>query len=479
MVGSHAHLIGIGGNGMHALAEVLRGWGWSVSGSDAILPSPLGRGAGGEGLFHGHAAEYLPLTTDIVIHSDAIPPDNPELCRAAELGIPILSYFQALGKITSVNDVTRFQEPRPPMISLAFAGTHGKSSTTAMAAYIFTQSGRAPTVFCGATPIGEKTGGRAGRKDFIVVEACEYRKNFLHLRPTHAAILGIEPDHFDCFENLAEIELAFRQLAESLPPQGRLLYREDCPSTQKVVENLGYRKQSFGFSPAADWSAQNLHSDLGCYHFSIFNRGEFVLEVQLPIPGRYNILNALAAAAMCWENECTAEQIRHGLATFPGLHRRFEIGKTDIQSIMKSRQAKNLSCVMDYAHHPTEVTAALQTAREVFPNRRIWCIFQPHQASRTTRLLDELAFSLQNADKLLVADIFRAREGVPKLGEATAADLARRAAEIAKTRKEGVEVLPTCRTNDIIDILATQLQSDDVIITLGAGDIHSVLGLGS
>lgn len=338
-----------------------------------------------------------------------------------------------------------------------------------MIGHILTQAGWNPTVFCGAAPIGKTSGGQTGRKDFFVVEACEYRRNFLHLRPTHAAILGIEPDHFDYFRNLAEIEDAFRQFAELLPADGLLLYREDCPSTKKVVRKLNCRIISFGFSPTADWSAQLLNQEGGYYCFSIFKSGKIFAEVRLPIPGQYNILNALAAAAMCGENGVSAEQVRHGLETFPGLCCRFEIF---------TGQIKNLSYVMDYAHHPSEVKAALQAAREVFPNRRIWCIFQPHQASRTARLLDELAFSLQNADKVIVTEIFRAREGPPKPGEITAADLACRVEKLASAGKDQPKVIPVYETADIIDTLTTQVQADDVIITLGAGDIHSVLGLG-
>jgi UDP-N-acetylmuramate--alanine ligase len=509
MPDSHAHLIGIGGNGMRALADVLHGWGWSISGSDASFStnSTMNFGVAEEErrvFYPGHSANNLPVKTDLVVHSDAILPENPELLRAAELGIPILSYFQTVGEITRR---TGFQPVKiTPEASLsrtlAVAGTHGKSTTTAIIAHILTKAGRDPTVFCGAAPLGEISGGRAGRREFFVVEACEYRKNFLYLRPHHAALLGIEPDHFDCYENLAAIEAAFRQFAESVPPDGLLLYREDCPTTRKVVQNLDCRRLSFGLSPAADWSARCISHEEGYYRFSIFKRREQILEVQLPVPGEYNILNALAAGAMCWENGCSAEEIHLGLTTFPGLHRRFEIGRTGFQAIAKlaergfcqcegtgrnftifngsagaspSRSDKpvhHLSYVADYAHHPTEVMAALKTAREVFPKRRIWCIFQPHQASRTARLLDELAVSLQNADKIIVAEIFRAREGKPRLGEVTAGDLARRAAEVARAGKTGAEVVPVHQTDDIMDILATQLQADDVLIALGAGDIH-------
>jgi UDP-N-acetylmuramate--alanine ligase len=470
MEGQHAHLLGICGNGMRALANVLSGWGWSVSGSDLSL--------------QGHAAENLPADSDVVIFSDAIPPENPEICRARELGIPRLSYFQALGKITSGIDFQPVenigQVGNPSYVTLAVAGTHGKSTTTAMIAHLLSEAEWNPTVFCGAAPLGKNSGGRAGRKDLFVVEACEYRKNFLHLHPRAAVISGIEPDHFDCYEQISDLEEAFRQFAESLPAEGLLLYREDCLSTRKIIQNAACRKKSFGFSANADWSVRILSQTKGYYRISIFHRGEFLLDVQLPVPGRYNVGNALAAAAICKENGVSAEHIRHGLETFPPLKCRFEmIPEIDLPSLTNNRQAGSFSYIMDYAHHPTEVMAVLQTAREVFPQRRIWCIFQPHQASRTARLLDELAFSLQNADKIIVAEIFRAREGFPKPGEVTADDLSRRTGEIAKAGKAGTEVLPFHQKDDIIKALATQVKDGDVIITLGAGDIHTVLGLRS
>jgi UDP-N-acetylmuramate--alanine ligase len=477
MEGSHAHLIGIGGNGMRALADVLRGWGWSVSGSDMML--------------HGHAAENLPLSTDLVIHSDAIPADNPELLRAAELGLPVSSYFQVLGKITQCGTGFQPVEKNRPAgnlrnsfrqvgnvshMTLAVAGTHGKSTVTAMAGHILAWCGRNPTVFCGATPIGQNSGGRAGRRDFFVVEACEYRKNFLNLRPNQAVILNIEPDHFDCYENLAQLETAFREFAESLPEDGLLLIREDCSTTKRVVQNLPCGIKTFGFS-SADWTARDIEQVGGFYRFSVFKEGKFFTAVRLPVPGRHNLANALAATAICGENGASGEEIRQGLESFPGLQRRFEICRTGFQPVLKNRQVGNLSYVMDYAHHPTEVMAALVTAREVFTNRRIWCIFQPHQVSRTARLLDEFAESLQNADKIAVAEIFRAREGKQKPGEVTASDLARRIAEIAGNGANGKKLILAHRIEEIADILTTQVRVDDVIITLGAGDIHDKMCL--
>jgi UDP-N-acetylmuramate--alanine ligase len=507
-----AHLVGIAGNGMRALADVLLGWGWSISGSDLDIAGLSCPGRvdtlvclqestedgrqeclphQGLRLFQGHAAEFLSSDTEVVVYSDAVPAANPELRRAAELGIPTMSYFQMLGRL-GVGRRT-----------VAIAGTHGKSTATAMLAHLLTRAGLDPTVVCGATPIGATSGGRAGGEGpgargqrsgvrdeeagnsrqwavgswqwgirlppsalrppsipkspnrLLVVEACEYRANFLELRPWQAAITGIELDHFDCYDSLGQIEGAFRRFAELIPNDGLLVARHDCQSTERVTAGLACRVESFGFSAEADWSARAGEEDRGRSRFEILRFGRRLCEVELPMPGRHNVLNALAAAALAYANGLSPEQILAGLGSFPGLHRRLE----------SLGQWRGVAMIDDYAHHPTEVTAALAAVRRMARGARVWCVFQPHQASRTARLLDQFAASLQNADRLLVADIFRAREGDPQPGEVTAADLARQASEL------GIEVLPAHSADEIVETLETQLAPGDVLVTLGAGDV--------
>ena len=459
------HLVGVAGSGMRALAEVLADWGWTVSGSDRNALDAKNLAAGRVQLFPGHSAEYLASETQLVIRSDAISDDNPEIRKAIALGIPVLSYFDMLGRISTIAH------------TLAIAGTHGKSTTTAMAAHILVQADRDPTVFCGATPLGQTSGGRAAQNaprpfardattvtagssviaspNLLLVEACEYRSNFLKLSPKHAAILNIEPDHFDCFDSLDALERAFHQFAASVPADGLLVVQHDGASIRRILAGLSCRIETFGFEPEADWSALPIEQNLGRFHFEIHHQGRPFAKIQLQTPGRHNILNALAATALAWANGVTIAQITTGLNTFSGLHRRLEV--------LGSWQG--VTFVDDYAHHPTEVHAALAAVHEMFPGRRIWCVFQPHQASRTARLFNELSQSLQNTDKLLITDIFRAREGKPQPGEVTAADLARRAAEL------GVEVLTGHKTPEIRSILENHLVPGDVLVTLGAGDV--------
>jgi len=432
------------------MAEALLGWGWKLSGSDLHLDGVHPLGALGAHLCQGHAAEHVPAAAELVLFSDAIPADNPELLRAAELGIPTMSYFQMLGRLSAGRR------------TLAIAGTHGKSTTTGMAAHLLIEAGCDPTVFCGAAPLGKTSGGRAGQSDLLLIEACEYRANFLHLRPRHALILGIEPDHFDCFDSPQQLQRAFVRFAASVPADGLVLARHDCSSTRRVIVGLTCRVETLGLDPDADWSAENLVEESGLFRFGIRHQGRKVCDVRLRVPGRHNVLNALAAAALACENGLSGQQVAAGLAGFPGLHRRLEMRGV----------WRGVTLIDDYAHHPTEVAAALAAVHGMFPRRRVWCVFQPHQVSRTERLLDELAASLQNADKVLVSEIFRAREGGPRPGEVTAADLARRA------RAGGVEVLPARTDEEIRRTLETQVASGDVLIVMGAGDTAGLWPMG-
>jgi UDP-N-acetylmuramate--alanine ligase len=440
---------------MRALAEVLLGRGWKLSGCDLALGTAGKLAQAGIRLYEGHCAEHVCPDTDLVVFSDAVPPENPELRRAAQLGIPACSYFQMLGRLMAGRR------------GLAVAGTHGKSTTTAMAAELLIEAGRDPTVLCGAAPLGRVTGGRAGRGDLMLVEACEYRANFLHLRPKQAAILGVEPDHFDCYDSLDALEQAFACFAASIPADGLLLARHDCPLTRRIAAELRCRVETFGIGGREGWSAENLAARRGRYRFEIRRRGRRLCEVRLQVPGRHNVLNALAAAALAWENGAAAEHISAALGRFRGLGRRLE----------RLGTWAGVTVLDDYAHHPTEVTVTLQTIRQMFPGRRVWCVFQPHQASRTARLLDELAESLQNADVVVVAEIFRAREGPCQSGEVTAADLARRVkqrAEAAGQRARPGEVAAVHTSEEIVDLLQSRLKSGDVLSTMGAGDIRKI-----
>ncbi|HTQ38274.1 MAG TPA: Mur ligase family protein [Pirellulales bacterium] len=488
-----AHLVGIGGSGMRALATVLAERGWKISGSDLQPDAAAGLMERGVRVLVGHASSNVPADAELLIYSDAVPADNPERLLARQRDIPERSYAQMLGTVAAEFQLGGGQV-------MAVAGTHGKSTVTAMTAEILIRAGLDPTVVCGAAAlnggvqeeaspsigrsnslpginvthpgasgihsggncnaaqnIGE-TGGRHGDGKLMLVEACEYRENFLHLRPNVAALLNVEPDHFDYYRTPAQLHEAILQFVRQIVDDGWIMASHECGVAQKIAAAAGRRAATFGFSRAADWRATNLEHRLGRYRFDLVRHDKKLAHVTLGVTGRHHVLNAVAAAGMARHCGVSAQQIAQGLAAFRGLKRRLEV---------RGRWG-GVPWVDDYAHHPTEVKAALATVRQMFPRRRVWCVFQPHQASRLAALLDETAASLHNADRIAVADVYRARESAGGEGEATAADVA------DLLTAGGNEVLDEHHPVAIAERLSNELQPGDVLLTMGAGDLGKI-----
>ncbi len=438
-----AHLVGIAGTGMRSLARVLDEAGWAIAGSDTSAATLTGAPYT---IYSGHDAEQIDAELDLVVHSDAVDSDNPELVRARELGLTTLSYPQMLGRLMASRS------------GLAVAGTHGKSTTTAMAGNILTAAGFDPTVIYGAAPLGAVCGGRYGRGRWMLAEACEYRANFRHLTPQMGVILGIERDHFDCFPSTESLEAAFAQFAERIADEGLLLVRSDCPTTQRVAAQIHCTTESFGLTGEAAWQATALRERQGYYSFEIRVRGRLLTDVKLQVPGRHNVINALAAAALASHCGATASAIRAGLERFIGLRRRLQL----------LGEVRGVAILDDYAHHPTEVAAGLATARQMYANRRVWCVFQPHQVSRTEGLLGPFAESLTAADRIIVADVFAARENAG----ASVAELGRRLADHVAAL--GAQVIQLSTAGQIHDHLRRHVAPGDVVVTMGAGNIGIV-----
>ncbi len=448
-----AHFVGIGGSGMRALASVLTEQGWTVSGSDLKPESAKKLIAPGIRVHRGHASDHVPQDVQLLVYSDAIPSDNPERRRAEQLQIESLSYAQLLGRLTSAHR------------TLAVSGTHGKSTVTAMAADILVRAGLDPTVICGAAPIRNsgstaigELGGRHGHGEFALVEACEYRKNFLHLQPHVAVLLNIEPDHFDYYRTSEQLTAAFARFIEKVPADGFVIVGHESTAAKQIALTSGRRTVTFGLYSEAHWRATNLEQSRGRYRFDLLRHGKRLSRMVLSVPGKHQVLNALAAAVLARHCGVSVQQIALGLASFRGLRRRLEIRGT----------WNSATWIDDYAHHPTEVKASLAAVRQMFPRRRICCVFQPHQASRLTALLDETAASLHNAETVAVAEVFRAREGTPQPGEATAADLA------FQLRDAGIDVLGEHDPAAIARQLSGELGPTDVLVTMGAGDLGKI-----
>jgi UDP-N-acetylmuramate--alanine ligase len=438
---------------MKSLAGVLLDLGWLVSGSDAnpSAESAALLGRRGIDVRQGHAPQHVPPSTDLLIFSAAVPIDNPERVAARALGIPERSYSQMLG------DLMRGRR------GIGIAGTHGKSTTAAMTAAILRSAGREPSACLGGEICGLGIGGWAGTGDLFVAECCEFRRSFLEMSPASAAILNVEPDHFDCFRDLGETREAFRQFAARVAAEGLLVVRADCRSVVDVRRLSGRgadrpRIETFALASPATWMAESLRATTEGISFDAIYRGTFAGRFTLRVPGRHNVLNALAAIAVCRDIRLDTAEIQAGLAEFRGVRRRFELLGTP----------KGITWIDDFAHHPTEVRSTLDAARERYGRRRLWCLFQPHQVSRLRALLPEFAASFERADQILIAPVFAAREVRTDERHSLARQLA---GQIAKSGR------PARFCADLDRMAATvddEARAGDVVISMGAGDIDRV-----
>ena len=433
---------------MRALAELLIDLGWQVSGSDRQPPTPTIFAMQKRGLqvHQGHHDQYLPRDVDVLVHSPAVGPQNPERQRAEGLNIPVLSYSEMLGYLMQTRR------------GISIAGTHGKSTTSAMVASILTDAGLSPSVVIGAELCGSQRSGWAGRGDLFVVESCEYRRSFLDLRPQYAAVLGIEGDHFDYFCDLDDLRWAFDEFAARVADDGILLINADCRQAAALAETAKANVVTFSQNPGSHWWATDLRPTASGTRFRVFQQGEFFAECSLPMPGRHNVMNALAAIALSHYAGVSATKIREGLRDFPGVRRRFE----------NIRSWRGMTLIDDYAHHPTAVRATLEMTRQQFGRRRIWCAFQPHQVSRTQALMKEFVASFAAVDEVLVAPIFAAREELDDEPETIGRELASRIADRGQNSR-------FCLSLDRVrSTLEDEARPGDVLITLGAGDVDRI-----
>lgn len=445
-----AHLVGVCGAGMKALAEILLDANWAVSGSDLLPPNPSLQKLIRRGLnFHqGHDANNVPQTAECLVFSQAIPLQNSERSTAERRGISQYSYAQFVGRLMR------------QQTGVAIAGTHGKSTTTAMTACILDAAQRLSAVVLGAELCEGGRNGWSGPGDLFVAESCEFQQSFLEFQPRYSALLSIEPDHFDCYPDLDSLTTAFRQFTARTDDDGVLLFNDDCPNSCAVARaaSTGARRVSFGLRETADWSARHPVLTASGSRFCLCHRGQATTEIELALHGRHNLMNALAAAAICSEIGISPEIIRTTLARFRGIRRRLEfVG-----------DFRGVTIVDDYAHHPTAVKITLETLREVMGTRHIKCVFQPHQVQRTLVLMEQFAASFADADEVLIAPIFAARESVSEQPILVSSELARR------IQSNGVAARSFTSLDQIVSTLEDAWNPGDVIVTMGAGDIDRI-----
>ncbi|MCU0663493.1 MAG: UDP-N-acetylmuramate--L-alanine ligase [Myxococcota bacterium] len=445
--GSLIHLSGIGGSAMSGLALVLRQRGFAVQGTDPNVDTVRPRlEAQGIAVFSEQDGRHLCDVVGLVIATAAMSDDHPELRAAADRGLAILRYAQALGLLTAQRD------------TVAVAGTHGKTTTASMAIWILRSAGQDPGFVIGGTVRGLEQSARLGEDRGFVAEACEYQRSFLELLPKRAIITNIEADHLDVYSDVNEIQEAFVHFARRLGPKGLLIYCADCERASQVAAATDCRTVSYGFGPSAELRAEELEFESTSTAFSAVWHGENLGRFTVRQLGRHNVANALAASLSSEDMGVPLGEALSHLASFPGAHRRFEL----------LGQARGIAVVDDYAHHPTELKALLEAARQRFEGRRIVCAFQPHQSSRTRLLLADFASVLRCADLALLIDIYTARDSEAET-KAVSTEALQRAIVDAGGQAHTVGSLEAAHEG-----IAAHLSRGDAVLCVGAGPMDTV-----
>lgn len=443
---SSIHFVGIGGISMSGLAEILADAGFKVSGSENSR-SPLTDRLTEKGInvFYGQRRENITEDIDCAVFTSAIRPDNPEYIAVHEKNIPSLTRGQLLGQL-----MKNYSTP------IAVSGTHGKTTTTSMISEILLRAGLDPTLSVGG--ILKSIGGnfRIGKSGCFVTEACEYTNSFLSLFPKIGIILNIEEDHLDFFKDLEDIRRSFRKFAGLLPADGCLIINGSIENLPEITERLACRILTYGSGKENDYYPTDICYDgLGNASFTLHGPGGSERHISLMLPGEHNVYNAIAAVALADLLSIDGSVICGALQGFTGADRRFE-HKGSIGGV---------TVIDDYAHHPTEITATLKAAAN-YPHKTLWCVFQPHTYSRTKTFLRELAQSLALADKVVLADIFAARE-TDTLG-ISSYDLKLALEDLGKE----CYYFPTF--DEIENFLLENCINGDLLITMGAGDVHKI-----
>lgn len=438
----HIHFIGIGGISMSGLASILLKQHFKVSGSDAH-ESELTKQLEAEGaiLYYGQRASNLDDTPDLVVYTAAIHPDNPEYAAAVAKQIPMLSRAELLGQM-----MHNFKTP------VAISGTHGKTTTTSMASYIFLEADMDPTISVGG--ILDAIGGniRVGGHDTFLTEACEYTNSFLHFFPKISVILNIDADHLDFFKDLEDIKHSFRCFAERVPAEtGTVIANYDDANTMDALRGIARKVITFGLNAKADVYAQNIVHRGSVSEFDIYHRGNYFARVTLHVPGIHNVRNALAATAAAIVLGVSPNAVKYGLAGFEGAGRRFDF----------KGKFQGADLYDDYAHHPSELRALLD-AVDTLNYQRTIVVFQPHTYSRTAKLFNDFVEQLRRPTIVYLAEIYAAREK-NSIG-ISSADLA---AQIP-----GAKFYPTFA--EIEAELRRIARPGDIILTVGAGDVFRI-----
>lgn len=451
----HIHFVGIGGAGMGGIAEVLANEGYQISGSD-LAPNHVTQHLTSLGatIYYNHRPENVENTSVVVI-SSAIAPDNPELIAAREARIPVIRRAEMLAELM------RFRH------GIAIAGTHGKTTTTAMVASIYAEGGLDPTFVNGGLVKAAGTHARLGSSRYLIAEADESDASFLHLQPMVAVVTNIEADHMDTYQgNFENLKQTFVSFLHNLPFYGRAVLCVDDEVIRELIPEIGRKITTYGFSDDADIRITDYLQQGSQGHFILHRLDKPILEVTLNAPGRHNALNAAAAVAIAIEEGIQDQDILTALASFQGTGRRFDLlGEFPTEPL--NGLSGSVMLVDDYGHHPTEVDATIKAARAGWPDKKIVMIFQPHRYSRTRDLFDDFANVLSQVDGLLMLEVYSA-------GESPIAGADSRA--LCRSIRSRGKVDPILVTNPdlLAEALIPVLSGNDLVLAQGAGTVGRI-----
>ena len=440
------HMIGIGGVSMSGIAEILKNWGFEITGSNNVENDNTKKlENAGIKVFIGHHAENV-VGSDVVVYTAAIKDDNIELKVARNLGIPTIERADFLGEITRC-----FQD------TITIAGTHGKSTTTSMVSLCFLEANTDPYIQVGADLSQINGNYRVGSSDHFIIESCEYVESFLKFSPKSAIILNIDNDHLDYFKTFENIKNAFIKYVKLLPDDGILVVNGDDKNCLDLLQYTNAKKLTYGISNKnVDFFAVNIVFDNnGFPEFDVYCHDKFYERIKLNVPGMHNVLNALGCIALCNEYGLSSENIKNGLAKFVGVGRRFEFkGKINGASIFD-----------DYGHHPTEIIATAKALMNKKYNKS-WVIFQPHTYSRTSLLMNDFAKALLNFDNIIILDIYAARE--TNTYNVSSQDL------VNKINELGKQAIFIPDFEECVSYLKDNVSENDIILTQGAGTVTRI-----
>lgn len=447
----NVHLVGIGGAGMSGIAEVLVNLGFRVSGSD-LAESRATRHLESLGarIQYQHDASLV-SDADVLVVSSAIPADNPEVAAARAARVPVVPRAEMLAELM------RFRR------GIAVAGTHGKTTTTSLAASLLAEGGLDPTFVIGGVVNAWASNARLGQGDYLLAEADESDGSFLLLQPVLAVVTNIDRDHLDAYDGRFEnLRRAFLEFLHHLPFHGTALLCVDDEQVAALIPEVTRAVVTFGLSPEADIRATNLRQEGRKMHFRLHvPQAEQPLDVVLNLPGVHNVRNALGALAVAWELGLDLASVAHCLEDFEGIGRRFaDLG-------IERWNGVRISAIEDYGHHPTELEATIRAAREGWPGRRLVVVFQPHRFSRTRDLFDDFSRVLSGADLLLLTDIYAA-------GEQPIDGIDSRALCQSIRVRGKVDPVLVPDVEDVLPSLADLLEDGDLLLIMGAGSIEQV-----